>query len=456
MTNQPEVSPRRTGRGLPDEVEYRRAARAWLAANAQPKGPETLGDGRRAGESDEEFAARSRKIQAGLFDAGYAGIALPTEAGGQGLPGRFQQIFEQEAAGYEMPGVFGGTFGPVLGTLLNHLTPEQKAKHVTAILHGRELWSQLMSEPGAGSDIGGITTTATRDGEEWRINGQKVWTTAAHLSDYAMCLTRTDWEATKYEGLTMLVVALRSPGVTVRPLRQITGGAEFCEVFLDDVRVPAADVLGEVGRGWSVVQTWLTYEHGGVAAGEQASTAGSEAVRSPVTDSIPTDLIALARRAGTHRHPVARDQIVRVFIDTATQTLFRQSLTAAMRTGRLPSHAGSAVKVRDARNRQRHAEIAMTLAGLAGIAWDQTAPTDAAVAEALLSARRLSIAGGTNEVNLNNVGERVLGLPRDPAVDRGIPFRDVRRNTSAAGRPGTDTKRSTPDDPSRGAGPNRR
>ena len=337
MISDPEVAPQETITKLPDEVEYRRAARAWLAANAQPKGPESLDDGRRAGETDAEFAARSRKIQAGLFNAGYAGIALATEAGGQGLPGRFQQIFEQEAAGYEMPGVFGGTFGPVLGTLLAHLTPEQKTEHVTAILSGRELWSQLMSEPGAGSDMGGITTTATRDGEEWRINGQKVWTTAAHLSDYAMCLTRTDWEATKYEGLTMLVVALRSPGVTVRPLRQITGGAEFCEVFLDDVRVPAADVLGEVGRGWSVVQTWLTYEHGGVAPGEQASRpAARRSVHRSLIRSHPTS----SPWHDGPEHIVIPSSGTRssaVFIDTATQTLFRQSITAAMRAGRLPA-----------------------------------------------------------------------------------------------------------------------
>jgi alkylation response protein AidB-like acyl-CoA dehydrogenase len=263
-------------------------------------------DGRRSGESDHQFAARSRTIQSTLFKGGYAGISLPVEVGGQGLPGRYQAIFDQEARDYELPGVFGGTFGPVLGTLLGHLSPRDKKAHITAILSGQELWCQLMSEPGAGSDIGGIGTTAVRDGDEWIINGQKVWTTAAHLSDFAMCLTRTDWEATKYAGLTMFVVPLNSPGVTVKPLRQITGTAEFCEVFLDDVRIPAANVLGEVGGGWAVVQTWLTYEHGGVSKGSDHSRVGTQAVRSPITDAIPRALIAAAPAAGTAGLPDIR------------------------------------------------------------------------------------------------------------------------------------------------------
>ena len=415
-----------------DEETYRTRAREWLAENLTRRGPETMLDGRRAGETDHQFAARSREIQLRLFEGGYAGITLPVEVGGQGLAGRYQAIFEQESRGYELPGVFGGTFGPVLGTLLGHLSPEDKRSHVTAILRGEELWSQLMSEPGAGSDIGGIGTTALRDGDEWVINGQKVWTTAGHVSDFAMCLTRTDWEATKYAGLTMFVVPLRAAGVTVKPLRQITGSAEFCEVFLDDVRVPAGNVLGEVGGGWAVVQTWLTYEHGGVTKGSEEVNVGTQAACSPIVDSIPRALIDAARATGAAHHPEVRRQLVQLFVDAATQALLSQGMTSAMRSGRLSSHAGSAVKVRSATIAQRGANVAMNLIGPSSIAWESASEDGPIPSETLLSVRRWSIAGGTNEVNLNNVGEKVLGLPREPAVDRNIPYRQVRRSNPGA------------------------
>ena len=204
-----------------------------------------------------------------MYDAGYAGITLPKEWGGQGLTTRHQQILDEELVGYERPGGFGGTFGPILGALLGHMNDEQRDEYLVPILRGT-LWCQLMSEPGAGSDVGGITTRAVQDGDEWVINGQKVWTTAGHLSEMAICITRTDWDVPKYSGLTMFIVPMDTPGVSPRPLRQITGEAEFCETFLDDVRVPTRNVLGAPGGGWSVVQTWLTYEHGGVEEGDQS------------------------------------------------------------------------------------------------------------------------------------------------------------------------------------------
>jgi alkylation response protein AidB-like acyl-CoA dehydrogenase len=409
----------------PDESDYRRHLRDWLAANLEPARPTAAHDRQREDESELEFAERSRAIQAKLFEGGFAGITLPNEFGGQGLPERYQQIFDEEAASYEMPGAFGGTFEPILGVLLAHMTTDQLQQHIPAILSGRELWSQLMSEPGAGSDIGGVTTKASRDGDECLINGQKLWTTGAHLSDFGICLTRTDWDATKYMGLTMFVVPFRSPGITIRPLQQITGAAEFCEVFLDDVRVPLANALGGLNQGWSVVQTWLTFEHGGVAQGEEDEPI--HAVPSPFAESIPYELIALARERGTLGDPVVRHKIVDVLIDTATQAMLRLSMTTAMRHGRIGSHAGSALKVRGARDAQHHSQLAVTLAGMQAIAWDTGSSGDK-WAESLLVSRRYSIAGGTSEVNLNNVAEKVLGLPRDPAVDRGIPFRDVMTN----------------------------
>ncbi len=201
-----------------DELEaYRLQARKWLAENVERVAPTSTAFGQRAGEGEEEFAKRSRALQALLYDNGYAGITLPKEWGGQGLSTRHQQVFDEESFGYERPGGFGGTFGPILGALLGHMNDEQREKYLVPILRGM-LWCQLMSEPGAGSDIGGITTRAERDGEEWVINGQKVWTTAGHLSDYGICLTRTDWDVPKYSGLTMFIVPMDTPGVSPRPL----------------------------------------------------------------------------------------------------------------------------------------------------------------------------------------------------------------------------------------------
>ena len=254
--------------------------------------------GQRAGESELEFAARSRALQAKLYDGGYAGITLPKEWGGQGLTTRHQQIFDEEVFGYERPGGFGGTFGPILGALLGHMNDEQRSEYLVPILQGT-LWCQLMSEPGAGSDVGGITTRAVQDGDEWVINGQKVWTTAGHLSDMAMCIARTDWDVPKHSGLTMFIVPMDTPGVSPRPLRQITGEAEFCETFLDDVRVPTRNVLGEPGGGWKVVQTWLTYEHGGVEEGDQSGrgVSGAKVSASLVDGAFPKELVAESVRA---------------------------------------------------------------------------------------------------------------------------------------------------------------
>jgi alkylation response protein AidB-like acyl-CoA dehydrogenase len=408
---------------------YRDRARRWLAENVDRVPATSTADGQRAGESEREFVARSKALQAKFYDAGYAGITLPTEWGGQGLTTRHQQIFDEELFGYERPGGFGGTFGPILGALLRHMDDEQRREYLVPILRGT-LWCQLMSEPGAGSDIGGITTRAVQDGDEWVINGQKVWTTAGHLSDMAICITRTDWDVPKYSGLTMFIVPMDTPGVSPRPLRQMTGEAEFCETFLDDVRVPARNVLGVPGGGWSVVQTWLTYEHGGVEEGDQSGRglSGAKVSTSLVDGAFPKQLVALAEARGVADDPLVRDRLARTFVADAVNGMVGRHLGIAMRDGRISSHAGSMVKVAAATAAQRSTAAAVDLAGMDAVAWDADDPLGGARARAMLQTRSQSIAGGTNEIQRNNTGDRVLGLPREPAVDRGIPFREVRTN----------------------------
>ena len=311
-------------------------------------------------------------------------------------------MFDEESFGYERPGGFGGTFGPILGALLGHMNDEQREEYLVPILRGT-LWCQLMSEPGAGSDIGGITTRAERDGDEWVINGQKVWTTAGHLSDYGICLTRTDWDVPKYSGLTMFIVPMDTPGVSPRPLRQITGEAEFCETFLDDVRVPSRNVLGAPGGGWSVVQTWLTYEHGGVEEGDQSGPwhergEGVDVARRGACSRRP-------RRGGAERgvadEPLVRDRLTRTFVADAVNGLVGRHLGIAMRDGRISGHAGSMVKVAAATAAQQSTAAGVDLPGMRGWRGTRSMVGDAR-GKAMLQTRSHSIAGGTNEVQRNN------------------------------------------------------
>ncbi|TMK59127.1 MAG: acyl-CoA dehydrogenase, partial [Actinobacteria bacterium] len=238
---------------IESEAEYRQRARRWLAANLTPAGSSSHRLGPADGQTESEWVARSRAIQAKLSEGGYAGITLPPELGGAGLDQRYQQIFDEESAGYELPPYFAGARGPTFYLLLACMSDAHQHEHIPAILDGREVWCQLMSEPGAGSDLAGVVTRADRDGDEWVINGQKVWTTDAHFSEYGICLARTDFDVPKHAGLTMFFVSMDTPGVTARPLRQADGSAAFNEVFLDDVRIPAENVLGEVNQGWSTV-----------------------------------------------------------------------------------------------------------------------------------------------------------------------------------------------------------
>ena len=284
---------------------------------------------------------------------------------------------------------------------------------------------------GRGLRLGGITTRAVQDGDEWVINGQKVWTTAGHLSAMAICITRTDWDATEVLRAHDVLRADGHAGRPPRPLRQITGEAEFCETFLDDVRVPTRNVLGAPGGGWSVVQTWLTYEHGGVEEGDQSGRgiSGAKASASLLEKSaLPTELIAISEARGLTDDPRVRDRLARTFMADAVNGMVGRHLGIAIRDGRISGHAGSMVKVAAATSSQRTTEAGVDLAGMDGIAWDADDPLGDARAKAMLLSRSHSIAGGTNEIQRNNTGDRVLGLPREPAVDRGIPFREVRTN----------------------------
>jgi alkylation response protein AidB-like acyl-CoA dehydrogenase len=376
-------------RDTPEEARFRAEARAWLEANL----PEEL-RGRRGNET--RFLELQREWSRRLSDAGYAGLTWPKEYGGEGAPYSHQAILLEEIARAEAPqhiGVIGlGMAGP---TIMAHGTDEQKDRHLAKILSAEEIWCQGFSEPDAGSDLAGVRTRAdARDGH-FVVNGQKVWSSFAHFADWCILVTRSDPDSTRHAGLTYLVVDMRSPGVEVRPLRQITGEAEFNEIFFTDVEVSVENVLGEIGGGWQVAMTTLLHERGtlGFALGG-------------VLDVAVRKLVALAKERGAD--DVARDRIAREWIELQglRYTNYR-ALSTLMRTG-VPGPEGSAAKLVWSEANQRLTKLALELQGIEG----QLMEEDGYWQFQQLRSRGNTIEAGTSEILRNIIAERVLGLPR--------------------------------------------
>jgi alkylation response protein AidB-like acyl-CoA dehydrogenase len=411
-----------------DQVDietFRREARAWLAANLERRDPKS--SGRRLRGVDHktvEGIAEQRVLQRRLFDGGYAGISYPAEYGGRGLTLEHERVFNEEATEFAVPdfGVAGGTtFGVCARTLLAHASPAFLRTHIPRILAGKELWVQFFSEPEAGSDLAGIRTRATRDGERWIINGSKIWSSGAYYADYGMCLARTDWDAPKHRGLTWFAVPTTAPGVTVQPIKEINGDAEFCQEFLDDVELTDDDVIGEVNHGWSVAQTMLVFERGGGGA--------APVVEPPDARRLPGDLVGLARRIGRQDDPLARQLIARAHINDYAHTCLNQRIAMRMRAaGSMDAGIAAYGKLAQGTLDPIRARIGMEIGRGAALAWEAGDIDGMTAAVNYLNGRVMSIAGGTNEVQRNGIGERALGLPREPSFDSDRPFNEVVRN----------------------------
>ncbi|MGO9856510.1 MAG: acyl-CoA dehydrogenase family protein [Acidimicrobiales bacterium] len=383
---------------LPDEEAFRQEVLAFLRATLPPRDarPETGGVG----------ITRAVAYQRELAGARLAGITWPVEYGGRGLPGRYQRIYDREAKAFRVPPraleIGLGMCGP---TLLVHASEEQKRAFIPPLLRGEHVWCELFSEPGAGSDLSSVQTRARLDGSEFVVDGQKVWTSGAQHSDYAACLTRSDPARPKREGITMLIVDMHSPGITVRPLRQITGESHFNEVFLDAVRVPATNVIGEVGDGWRVARTMLAFERQALGAlGSGGGGKGGFAA-----------LAAEARRRGLSERPAVRDRLVRLRIRQMVLRHLTGYLQVRARGG--DGAAASVLKLAMAQLVQESALVAFEIAGMHATAWDPADPEGGRWSNQLLSSQSASIGGGTNEIVRNVVAERVLGLPRDEEGD---------------------------------------
>jgi alkylation response protein AidB-like acyl-CoA dehydrogenase len=383
---------------LPDEEDFRAEVLAFLAAALPRKGAslETGGTG----------VTRAVAFQRKLAEAHLAGITWPVEYGGRGLPGRFQRMYDTEAKAFRVPPraleIGLGMCGP---TLLVHASEEQKRALIPPLLRGEHIWCELFSEPGAGSDLSSVQTRARLDGDEFVLDGQKVWTSGAQHSDYAACLTRSDPARPKREGITMLIVDMHAPGITVRPLRQITGDSHFNEVFLDGVRVPAANILGELHDGWRVARTMLAFER--QALGGLGSGGGGKGGFAA--------LAAEAKRRDLANRPVLRDRLVQLRIRQMVLRHLSGYLQAKARAG--DGAAASVLKLAMAQLVQESALVAVDVVGMHATAWLATDPGGGRWSDQLLSSQSASIGGGTNEIVRNVIAERLLGLPRDEERD---------------------------------------
>lgn len=400
------------------EAAFRREVRTWLDANARPRdGSEALQDHFMAKDAAE--VARAKDWQRRKAEAGWAGLTWPREYGGRGASPMEQVIWNQEEGRYRVPpNIFLIGVGLVGPTVMVHGSEEQKRRILPKLLTGEETWCQLFSEPAAGSDLAGIRTRARRDGDEWVVNGQKVWTSGAHWSDYGILLARTDPSVPKHKGLTMFLVPMRRAEVSVRQIRQISGGASFNEVFIDDLRVPDTARLGPVDGGWRVALTTLMNERFSISIGRSTGGARTE------------DLITLARRVQLNGRPAIEDGEVRARIAdfTARQrglefTGYR--IMTALSRGQEPGAEGSIGKLLLGKLRQEMAAFAMDLAGTAaGVA---AAGEDDALRwrNEYLTAPGNRIAGGSDEIQRSIIGERMLGLPPDVRVDKDVPFSEL-------------------------------
>jgi alkylation response protein AidB-like acyl-CoA dehydrogenase len=377
-----------------EEAAFRAEVRGWIAENL----PERL-RGHRGGAARLEDNG-TRDWSRRLYEAGYAGLTWPVEYGGGGKPYVFQAIFLEELARAEAPGHVGviglGMAGP---TIIAHGTEKQKARHLERILSAEEIWCQGFSEPGAGSDLAGVRTSARRYGDRFVVDGQKVWSSFAHIADWCLLLARSEQASKGHDGLTYLIADMQSPGVEVRPLRQITGEAEFNEIFFTEVEVPEANVLGEVGGGWNVAMTTLLHERGTLGF---ALTAALEVnVRK---------LIELAKERGAT--PQQRDAIAREWIESqALRLTALRSLTQLVRTG-IPGPEGSILKLHWSEANQRLTKVALDLLGGDAALAAESAPHAGFWQHQQLRSRGNTIEAGTSEILRNIVAERVLGLPR--------------------------------------------
>jgi alkylation response protein AidB-like acyl-CoA dehydrogenase len=392
----------------PEEARFREEAARWLAENAP---------------NDDAFRAltqleQAKQWQKQKYDAGWACIGWAPEFGGRGASPIEEVIWRQEESQYDLPANFfligQGMIAP---TLMAWASDEDKARYLPPLASGEEVWCQLFSEPAGGSDLAALRTRAERDGDEWVINGQKIWTSGAHFSDYGVIVVRTDPTVPKHKGLSYFYVDMKAPGVEIKPIKQLTGDSDFNEVYFNDVRVSDQQRLGEVGQGWQVSLTTLMNERAAIGGGfGQMDVALA---------------MAVAQKVEIDGRPALEDASVRARLanwyvqESGLKYTGYRSLTALSR-GALPGPENSIGKLVGAPKMQAMSSYLMDLLEASGAITDESLATEAGIIQrAYMGAPGLRIAGGTDEIMANIIAERVLGLPQEPRLDKGIPFNEV-------------------------------
>ena len=412
------------------ERAFRADVRAALSARLRPKKADSGFSFLGAGQDDVDAG---RTLLATLAGGGWGVPTWPAAWGGRDASAEQAAIIAQELSRFEVPDLYPFMVGLALvgPTILAHGSPEQQARWLPAIASGEEIWCQLFSEPDAGSDLAALAARAVRDGDTWRVTGQKVWSSRAHYSRWGLLLARTDPSVPKHAGITAFALDMEVPGVEVRPLRQMNGDVHFNEVFMDDVPVADADRIGDVGDGWRVAITTLMHERGALGPG---------------TGPGRRELIELMRSTGSATDPLVRQRGAAVVAQLEVGRLTNLRARAAMQAGRQPGPEGSGAKLRGASAIKEMADLAVDVQGLAGLLHHPSGVTDAAPGRderhqnrtegpatedewltLFLTAPSISIRGGTDEIQRNILGERVLGLPPEPRPDKGVPFKDVPR-----------------------------
>ena len=388
----------------PEEAAFRAEAHAWLAEHAEPLSPDTppqatLTDA--YSEEEKRHVQQSKAWQATLYEGGWAGITWPKGYGGRGGTPIQAVIFSQEQSKFDVPGsIFAQGIGMAGPALMAHGSEAQKERFLQPMLRGDEVWCQLFSEPSAGSDLASLSTRAVRDGASWVVSGQKVWTSSAHFSDWGILLARTGGQSARHRGITYFLVDMKTPGIDVRPLRQITGAAHFNEVFFNDVVVPDDQRVGEVNGGWAVAMTTLTSERTLIG-----STGGDRFAR----------ILQLARRTGGHRDPVLRQRLVQAYIGFELVKYLGWRQMTAMSQGRQAGPESSVAKLGLSRLLGESGDLIMALQGAAGTVVSND-PHHLSLQGQFLSQWSSRIGGGTEQIQRNIIGERILGLPREPKV----------------------------------------
>jgi alkylation response protein AidB-like acyl-CoA dehydrogenase len=370
-----------------------------------------------------ELLKKAQAWRAEKFDAGFGWITGPSAYGGRELSHAHQRAWDRLEAEYDVPAqsFFGIGLGMVAPTILAHGTDTAKVAYLRSMHRADIVGCQLFSEPGAGSDLASLQTKAVRDGDEWRITGQKVWTSGAQYSDIGEIICRTDPDLPKHKGLTGFVVDMHAPGIEVRPLRQMTGGASFNEVFFNDVRVPDDHRLGDVNQGWTVALTTLMNERAAIGAG--GAGGGTPGTTNRIMETV--------RHYGLDKDPIVRQELMELYVRMRVANYTNQRAMDRIKAGQLPGPEMSIAKLALTQNMWRMAQFMTRVLG-PKIAADQGEWGTYAWSPFVLGIPGMRIAGGSDEVMKNIVGERVLGLPKDAGIDSTTPFRDLKVGTQAA------------------------